>query len=107
MEKYYEKPTQVIFITPEINDEPPLCGIAYRDEIICAECGGAIEMTDAIILKELSWISFSDDLGGDELLTEKDKFKNLIKFDFDENGNVMCLFANGTWKYVEDIVNDK
>lgn len=23
MENYYEKPTQVIFITPEINDEPP------------------------------------------------------------------------------------
>lgn len=64
-------------------------------------------MVDAIILKELLWISFSDELGGDELLAEKDKFKNLIKFDFNENSNVMYLFADGTWKYVEDIINDK
>lgn len=107
MENYYEEPTQVIFITPEIDNEPPKCGIAYRDEIICAECGGIIEMTDATILKKLSWANLNDEMGGDELLAEKDKFENFTQFAFDENGDVMCLFADGTWKYVADIVDDE
>ena len=50
---YYDAPTQVIFYDEE-NDEDH-GGIAYRDEIICLECGGIFEIAETRIKKEIPW----------------------------------------------------
>lgn len=52
MKKYYEIPTQILFY----EDGEWLGGIAYKDEIICGECGQAmkIELNGNILpIKEL------------------------------------------------------
>ena len=58
--KYFDKPTMVRFKDKEQDIE--LGGIAYRDEIICGECGGIIEIDDENfeIVKILSWCDVSD-----------------------------------------------
>ena len=40
VKRFFEEPTQVAFYDTE--DEDYIGGIAYCDEIICLECGGAI-----------------------------------------------------------------
>ncbi len=44
MRKYFECPMQVSFYDVETGRF--LNGIAYRDEIICLECGGVIQLSD-------------------------------------------------------------
>ena len=44
MRKYFEYPMQVSFYDVETGRF--LNGIAYRDEIICLECGGVIQLFD-------------------------------------------------------------
>ena len=57
--KTYNAPTQVLFRS-EIDDENSvLVGIAYGNEIICADCGGIFELPECEILEELEWIDFS------------------------------------------------
>lgn len=41
---YFEIPTQVMFY----NEEAWSFGIAYRDEIICGDCGGIHEIAEVI-----------------------------------------------------------
>lgn len=42
-------------------------GIAYGDQIICACCGGIFEMEeDAVIEKELPWVSLCEEIYPDE-----------------------------------------
>lgn len=65
MKLYYDKPTQVKFIS---YDGTIRTGIAYKDEIICACCGGIYEIEDLLLrqpqeIKESQfWISFSHDI---------------------------------------------
>ena len=49
MEKryYFDKPKQVVFADPE-NPGDWLCGIAYRDEVICSCCGGVFEIDEVV-----------------------------------------------------------
>lgn len=70
MTTYFEKPTQVKFWDAET--ERYICGIAYRDEIICGECGGIIfikevyedapDEIEAIEVYEY-WVDFNEYIG--------------------------------------------
>ena len=50
MKTYYDVPTQVVFYDGgEDSQHPEFCsGIAYKNEIICACCGGVIEISEVI-----------------------------------------------------------
>jgi hypothetical protein len=66
--KYYEEPTQVVFIENMEDDKPrKIGGIAYQDYIICGECGGVVKIEDTEIVKELPWYTISEDIGGYEI----------------------------------------
>ena len=47
MKTYFNRPTQVMFADPD-NAGEWIVGIAYKDEIICACCGGAFGITEII-----------------------------------------------------------
>lgn len=56
---FYDIPTQVMFVEPkyvkdgnEDNGPAWYAGIAYRDEVICACCGGAFAIEDVIASAE-------------------------------------------------------
>lgn len=62
---YYEVPTQVKFwVDNEGMGIGTHVGIAYRNQIICACCGGIFLLDDddksIEILKEMDWIDFSE-----------------------------------------------
>ena len=44
---YFDEPIQVLFADPD-NLESWCCGIAYKDEIICACCGGIFEIEEIV-----------------------------------------------------------
>ena len=44
---YFDEPTQVVFADPD-NEGKWLVGIAYKDEIICACCGGVFEIAEVL-----------------------------------------------------------
>lgn len=80
MKEYFDTPMQVAFY--DMENEGYIGGIAYRDEIICLECGGIIKIADFIDemkelyptkrpIIELPWISVSDECLGDILLDIK------------------------------------
>ena len=49
MKTYYDFPTQVIFYDGGDDESPIFCtGIAYKDEIICACCGGVMKISEVI-----------------------------------------------------------
>lgn len=57
----FDKPTQVLFIDGD--DETIYCGIAYKDEIICADCGGIYEMNEVIIIRKYDyWMDLSNEI---------------------------------------------
>ena len=74
MEKmYFDEPKQVVFADPD-NEGEWLVGIAYKDEIICACCGGVFEIEDVInsvedpekaIFPYADWIDFRYEITGD------------------------------------------
>ena len=71
MKKYFEHPTQVLFY----DDDEWIGGIAYKDEIICGECGQAIKIEldgNIIPIKPLTWVNISAEIGGDELVSENE-----------------------------------
>ena len=77
--QYYEIPTQVLFGELDYLDDTdeyrvrPLGGIAYHDYVICMECGQVIPLDYIdyrLGFKELSWISVSDEVLGDEYFDE-------------------------------------
>ena len=45
--QYFNKPAQVMFADPDEADGW-VCGIAYKDEIICACCGGIFNIGEVI-----------------------------------------------------------
>ena len=48
MKDFYYVPTQVVFYDG-CDDSPIFCaGIAYKDEIICACCGGVMKISEVI-----------------------------------------------------------
>ena len=75
MNKYFDEPKQVIFADPD-NAGEWLVGIAYKDEIICACCGGVFEVEDVIemapegidpIWEYGYWNDISEEIKGGEL----------------------------------------
>ena len=70
---FYEEATQVIFIDPNEVLEPwedeeniprKIGGIAYKNFIICGECGGIWLIRDIVILEELPWCPISEEIVG-------------------------------------------
>ena len=64
MKKYFETPTQVMFwqdaeIMRE-NNVDYFVGIAYHDEIICACCGGIVEISEVENIETLPWVDITD-----------------------------------------------
>ena len=47
MMNYFDEPKQVMFADPD-NEGEWIVGIAYKDEIICACCGGVFEVADVL-----------------------------------------------------------
>lgn len=58
--KTYNAPTQVLFHSDIDTENPVLVGIAYGNEIICADCGGIFELPECVVLQELKWLDFSE-----------------------------------------------
>ena len=48
MEKYFETPRQVVFVEPNKEELQFCMGIAYKDEVICACCGGVFEISEIL-----------------------------------------------------------
>ena len=71
---YFEKPTQIVFEDPD-NPGEWLIGIAYRDEAICACCGGVFNLDEIEnnktgekgIHSYIYWEDLSDAIYGGEL----------------------------------------
>ena len=66
MKKYYQTPTQVKFYDSWENRW--IGGIAYRDEIICGECGGIMDIDD---LKENEIVDFNFWVDVEEMIREE------------------------------------
>ena len=69
---YFDEPKQVMFADPDEKGEW-LVGIAYKDEIICACCGGVFEIADILevvpegeqaIYPYDDWVDISDEVCG-------------------------------------------
>ena len=78
-EMFFERPTQVMFPDFDNFDELNwLCGIAYKDVIICSCCGGVFEIADVMdCAKECgfkqaiypfgSWVNLYEEISGNTL----------------------------------------
>ena len=77
MKTYFERPKQVVFADPD-NPGEWLVGIAHRDEIICACCGGVFEIDEVInmaiedgvtnpIYEYEDWVDIAYEIAGDGL----------------------------------------
>ena len=73
--KYFDKPTQVVYY--DVDSDCWKSGIAYRDEIICACCGGIIEISEIYefapaeiaqpIFEYDAWCDITEDIIGGEM----------------------------------------
>ena len=82
---YFNEPHQVLFLDPDANEY--LAGIAYRNEVICACCGGVFEISELYEFAPAgsepikvygSWIEFGDSIG---VSTDcEEYFENIIKY---------------------------
>lgn len=61
---YFEAPVQVVFKeSPEVVEKPRwIGGIAYRDEIICCECGIIVKIKNTEQIIELPWKNISKEI---------------------------------------------
>ena len=77
MKNYFDEPKQVVFADPG-NCGEWLVGIAYRDEIICACCGGVFDIEDVLdmtgefgivnpIYPYGTWVNITDEIAGGEM----------------------------------------
>ena len=92
---YFDEPKQVMFADPD-NEGEWLVGIAYKDEIICACCGGVFEVADVLeavpegeqaIFPYEDWADISTEICGDcfpEGFTALDAADEDIYFDEDD-----------------------
>ena len=117
---YFETPKQVMFHDID-NPHSWLVGIAYKDEIICADCGGIYEITEVCELSEgyvdqaiypyEKWVSLADEIYGGELpegltVNEEDSIVEESTVDaeeyeqyafyLEEEEEAQAIFAN-TW----------
>lgn len=64
MKKYFETPTQVMFWQDREkmheNNIDYFVGIAYHDEIICACCGGIVEINEVENIETFPWVDITD-----------------------------------------------
>ena len=119
MEKtYFDRPAQVVFADPD-NPGEWLVGIAYRDQLICACCGGIFDIDEVIELAHedgvkcaiheyREWNDIADEIVGGELPETLDRNEdNEIyevstkeyerhTFILDEDEDDVAIFAN-TW----------
>ena len=70
MSKYFDYPTQVVFIFNNGDCYERCAGIAYRNEIICGCCSGIFDLEDESngieIEKELPWVSLAEVISPEE-----------------------------------------
>ena len=114
---YFETPKQVMFHDID-NPHSWLVGIAYKDEIICADCGGIYEIAEVCELSEgyvdqaiypyEKWVSLADEIYGGELpegliVNEEDSIVEesaeeyeQYAFYLEEEEEAQAIFAN-TW----------
>ena len=96
--RYFDRPKQVMFF--EAENQEWCVGIAYKDEIICACCGGIFnidevyELADDLGIEEAvhpyeNWCNIKDEVAGGELPS------GLIYNDEDEI--VEGEYDNGEW----------
>ena len=96
MKSYFDEPKQVVFADPD-NCGEWLTGIAYKDEIICACCGGVFEIEDVLDMANVEginnpiheygeWIDISTEICGGELPDglEFDSDNTIIESEVDE-----------------------
>ena len=96
MENYFDRPKQVVFADPD-NPGEWIVGIAYKDEIICACCGGIFDIDDVIGQAKLDgrrcaiypyedWIDVASEISGGECPNglELDDNHNVIEVEFTE-----------------------
>ena len=119
MEKsYFDRPAQVVFADPD-NPGEWLVGIAYRDQLICACCGGTFDIDEVIELAHeddvkcaiheyCEWNDISDEIVGGELPETLDRNEDgeiyevpteeyeQNTFILDEDEDDVAIFAN-TW----------
>ena len=71
--KYFDVPTQVFWKNPDFGDTDSIyvseteyfAGIAYKDEIICACCGGIIHVDKVPEILEFShWVNIAEEISG-------------------------------------------
>ena len=71
--KYFDVPTQVFWKNPDFGDTDSIydseteyfVGIAYKDEIICACCGGIIHVDKVPEILEFSqWVNIAEEISG-------------------------------------------
>lgn len=71
MQKFFEKPRQVVFKFYNGECYERCAGIAYHDEIICGCCGGIFDKFSEIeIEQELPWISLIEEIAPYEVYGE-------------------------------------
>ena len=114
---YFETPKQVMFHDID-NPHSWLVGIGYKDEIICADCGGIYEIAEVCELSEgyvdqaiypyEKWVSLADEIYGGELpegliVNEEDSIVEesteeyeQYAFYLEEEEEAQAIFAN-TW----------
>ena len=70
---YYDTPKQVFWKNPDFGDTDSIydseteyfVGIAYKDEIICACCGGTIHVDEVPEILEFNeWLNISEEIAG-------------------------------------------
>ena len=77
MKNYFDEPTQVVFTDPD-NYGEWLVGIAYKDEVICACCGGIFNIECVVAAAEAegivnpiysydNWVDLTDEITGGEM----------------------------------------
>ena len=67
MKNFYEKPIQVAFIEKgDDADNSVNYGIAFQETVICACCGYIFNLAEVVIVKELYWVSFKDEIKENE-----------------------------------------
>ena len=117
---YFETPKQVMFHDID-NPHSWLVGIGYKDEIICACCGGVYEIAEVCELSEgyvdqaiypyEDWVSLADEIYGGELpegltineadfiveesVVDAEEYEQYV-FHLEEEEEAQATFAN-TW----------
>lgn len=88
---------QVLFASPETNDVN--MGILVNNEyVICAECGGVMEVEEVVILSVYDyWVSFEDEIADEDALDGwREKAKKFTKAG--QSGEEVWKNARDEWR---------